>query len=97
MKQVINGKLYNTDTAIKLAVTTFRDASYNPLSYVELFVTKKGNFFLNFGTQIEAIDKESAHHIAKKYIAKHGNSYDEETLEKLKELGLADITEIEEA
>lgn len=53
MKQIINGKMYNTDTADLVADNEFNDGnnrfSDGTASY--LYKTKKGNFFTQYLTQ----------------------------------------------
>ena len=52
MKQIINGKLYNTETADLVADNEFSDGnnrfSHGTASY--LYKTKKGNFFTQYVT-----------------------------------------------
>lgn len=45
MKKVIGGKLYNTETATKIAVISKRDHNFSDHT-TRLYITKKGNFFL---------------------------------------------------
>ena len=48
MKAIINGKVYNTDTAIKLFENgTGYTANFSDW-YEEYYVTKKGNFFMRY-------------------------------------------------
>lgn len=48
MKKIIEGKTYNTDTAILLFENgTNRTADFSDW-YEEYYVTKKGNFFVNY-------------------------------------------------
>jgi hypothetical protein len=53
MKQIIDGKMYNTDTAELVADNEFNDGnnrfSHGTASY--LYKTKKGNFFTQYLTQ----------------------------------------------
>ncbi len=48
MKQVINGKIYNTDTATLICETGSRIHSRNDFQYEDsdLYVTKKGAYFI---------------------------------------------------
>jgi len=69
MKKVINGKLYNTETAEEIADNTFSDGSnrMNTGRCTTLYKTGKGNFFAYHETQwqgehdtIEPLTKEEA-------------------------------------
>lgn len=72
MKQVIEGKLYNTETATEIATDKYWDGSNwdRHGRTTTLYKTKKGNYFTHFETRwqrerdsISAVEKEEAKEI----------------------------------
>jgi hypothetical protein len=53
MKRIIDGKTYNTETAIKIARSVFKDDIENKTDCETLYQTKGGSFFLVEETSFE--------------------------------------------
>ncbi|HED06085.1 MAG TPA: hypothetical protein ENI61_05310 [Ignavibacteria bacterium] len=69
MKRIINGKTYNTDTAIEITGASNSDGQNN--SWTTLYRTKKGNYFIHEnGTSCFAINSIII-------VDKNGRIYDE--------------------
>ena len=48
MKRVINGKIYNTETATRIGFTEFGTSGDHRYCYEALFKTPRGRFFLEY-------------------------------------------------